>query len=103
MIKPITPDEVKHVIPDFVIKTVNKLITEKWNGKEAIIIQNDIIDEILNNYPDEDKPSRYTIFESHWLDFEPLYRKAGWNVTYRKPAFDENFKSYFKFTKNFGL
>lgn len=31
MIEPISPNDVKKVIPDFVIETVNKLIMEKWD------------------------------------------------------------------------
>jgi len=99
MIKPITPDEVKHVIPDFVIKAVNKLITEKWNGKEAIVTQNEIMSIISSNDPDDDKPSRYTVFDKHWLDFEDLYREAGWYVDYDKPDWGENGTAYYKFTK----
>ena len=44
MIKPITPDEVKHTIPDFIIEVVNNLIQEKWDGHSAVITQDEILD-----------------------------------------------------------
>ena len=38
MVKPISPNEVKHVIPDLIIEAVNKLIQEKWDGNRKGII-----------------------------------------------------------------
>lgn len=99
MIKPITPDEIKHEIPDFIIEAVNTLLKKKWDGKKAIIEQNDILAIVSNNDEDSDKPSRQTIFENNWLDFEDLYRKVGWKVEYDKPAYNESYDAYFKFTK----
>lgn len=99
MVKPITPDEVKHIIPDFIIEVVNKLIQEKWDGHEAIIKQDEIMDIISSDDEDDDKPSRQKIYDKGWLDFEPLYREAGWNVEYDKPGYCENYDAYFKFTK----
>lgn len=60
-VKPISPKEVTHMIPDFIFEAVNQLIKEKW------------------------------------LDIEDHYRKAGWKVTYDKPAYCENYDAYFKF------
>lgn len=99
MVKPITPDEVKHVIPDFIIEVVNKLIQEKWDGHEAIIKQDEIMDIVSSDDEDDDKPSRQKIYDQGWLDFEPLYREVGWNVEYDKSAYYENYDAYFKFTK----
>ena len=99
MIKPITPDEIKHEIPDFIIEAVNTLIKKKWDGKEAIINQNDILAIVSSNDGYDDKPSRRTIFENNWLDFEDLYREVGWKVEYDKPAYNESYDAYFKFTK----
>ena len=100
MIKPITPDEIKHEIPDFIIETVNTLIKKKWDGKKALIKQNDILSIVSSDDENDDKPSRRTIFDNNWLDFEDLYRGVGWNVEYDKPAYNEFYDAYFKFTKN---
>ncbi len=99
MIKPIRPEEVTYNIPDFVIKAVNFLIQEKWNGEEAIIKQDEIMGLISSNDPDDDKPSRREIYDRHWLDFEDLYREAGWFVMFDKPAYNENYDAYFQFKK----
>ena len=45
MIKPITPDEIKHEIPDFIIEAVNTLLKKKWdkhlpNEKYSFISKN---------------------------------------------------------------
>ena len=100
MVKPISPNEVKHVIPDLIIEAVNKLIQEKWDGKRAVIKQCEILDRIVNT--NQDSPNYLTrgeIFEKHFLDFENLYRAEGWNVDYDKPAYCETYEPYFTFTK----
>lgn len=99
MIKPITPDEIKHEIPDFIIEAVNTLIKKNWDGKEAIIKQNDILAIVSSKNDNDGKPSRQTIFDNNWLDFEDLYRKVGWKVEYDKPTYNEFYDAYFKFTK----
>ena len=90
-VKPITPDEVAHEIPDVIIEVVNTLIKEKWNGQKAHILQDEIL--LRLSIP------RDEVFEKHWLDFEPIYREAGWHVIYDKPGFNENYKAFFDFTK----
>lgn len=98
-VKPISPDEVviqkEKEFPDVVIEVVNRLVKEKWNGKQAIVMQADIVNGILGN-------SRYTkneIFGKHLLDFEDIYRKQGWNVTYDSPAYCESYDPYFLFER----
>lgn len=99
MIEPISPNDVKKSIPDFIIETVNKLIVEKWDGNKAIILQDDIMDKVSSNDADSDKPSRREIFDKGWLDFEPLYREKGWSVEYDKPGYNEFYKARFIFKK----
>ena len=99
MIKPIRPEEITHNIPDFVIEAVNKLIKKNWNGREAIIKQDEIMALISSNDPNDDKPSRREIYEHNWLDFENLYREAGWVVMYDKPGYNERYDAYFQFRK----
>lgn len=100
MVKPISPNEVKHVIPDLIIEAVNKLIQEKWDGQKAVIQQCEILNLVVND--DEDSPNYLTrgeIFKKKFLDFEDLYRAAGWDVDYNKPAYCESYEPYFTFTK----
>lgn len=90
-VKPITPDEVVHEIPDVIIEVVNDLIREKWNGQKSHILQEEILERL--SIP------RDEIFDKHWLDFEHIYREAGWHVIYDKPGWNENYKAFFDFTK----
>ena len=97
MSKPITPDEVKHEIPDKVIDVFNALIAENWNGQNATVHQSDaerLIAESMNLTSEE-------IFNQHLLDIESIYISAGWKVEYRKPDYNESpgFAPYFRFTK----
>ena len=96
-VKPISPKEVTHMIPDFIFEAVNQLIKEKWNGKSATIKQDEIMDIVSSNDNDDPRPSHQTVFDNHWLDIEDHYRKAGWKVTYDKPAYYEDYDAFFKF------
>jgi hypothetical protein len=105
-VKPITPQEAeearKNAVPSFVIEAVNKLLKKKWNGKEAIITQEEIISEIKpSNVLGLENGVRFrgAVFSNHWLDFEDLYRESGWKIEYDKPSYCESYKAYFKFTK----
>ena len=74
-VRPITPEEaaVGHeaTIPAIVITTVNRLLKA----------------------PDK-------VFEIEWLDFEDIYRRAGWKVTYNKAGLGEEcYEANFTFTK----
>lgn len=90
-IKPIAPDEVVHEIPDVIIEVVNTLIKEKWNGRKSHILQDEILERL--SIP------RDEVFEKHLLDFEHIYREAGWSVIYDKPGWDENYKPFFEFKR----
>lgn len=99
--KPITPQEAKNELeenfPEFVIDAVNNCIKNNFFGKESFTIKQDVIaEEILKLAPEG--TSRDMIFKNHWMDFEDIFRKAGWNVYYDKPGWDENYDAFFKFT-----
>ncbi len=96
-VKPISPegfvDQKNKSIPEKVIEVVNKLLTLSSTSKHIVILQKDIISELIKNGFDEDE-----IFKNHWLDFESLYRDAGWNVEYDKPGFNESYEARFIFS-----
>lgn len=95
--KPISPnDVVAPEIPDFVIDIVNRLIRQNYQSRRkcSVIEQREIVKEIkalINIYGLE--------FDIKWLDFEEMYRNAGWNVEYDKPGYNESYEATFKFTK----
>ena len=101
-IKPITIEEVENefveAIPDAIIKAVNSLIVKRWEPlkHKAVITQDEILKEVI--ILDETLTHR-KIFDNHWLDIEPIYRKEGWNVEYHKPPYYETWDAYFVFSK----
>ena len=106
-VKPIKPDEVFQDIPDWVIEGTNRCIKKYWveKHKESLFTQDQLIDEIENVYekdPDvifDYNDWRNKLFDKHYLDIEPLYREAGWKVKYDKPAYNEDYKATFTFSK----
>ena len=98
--KPITPQECSAQmgshIPEFVIDSVNALLKKKYCLGRATFTQDEIIAEIQKR---GDSISREQIFDSKWLDFEPLYRRSGWDVEFDKPAYCETYDANWKFTK----
>lgn len=97
--KPITPDEVaaqkSKLIPDYVIKCFNDLIVKNWNGYSSTILQKHIVVEIS----DAGKVTRQFIQDQKYLDVEPIFEEAGWNVAYDKPGYCEVYEAKFIFTK----
>jgi|CXWL01.1.fsa_nt_gi hypothetical protein len=100
MIKPISPDDVAGkkaaTIPDVVFEAINDLIVKNWAGTRATILQSKIVESILNR---DDAITEKSIFEHRWLDIEDIYREAGWDVKYDKPAYNESYSATFIFKK----
>ena len=110
MIHLITPEEAEKAkissIPDYVFQAFNELLCENFVGSAGTIIyQYDVIKRIValypydnDNYTQEDKDVvTNSLFTNHWLDVEKFYEKAGWDVTYNKPAYYEDFDPYYNF------
>ena len=97
---PIRPEEVgeikRNLIPELVFDAVNELIARNLNGKQALILQEDIINNILSRM---EIPDRNHVFANHWLDIEALYSTCGWVVEYDKPGHNETYPARFIFTK----
>ena len=98
--KPIKPNEVQDAkntyIPDAVIQCVNELIAKNWTGSSASFLQKDLIENVLLM---DKNISREEILKNNLLDFEDLYRKEGWIVTYDSPAYNETYEANFSFKK----
>lgn len=99
MIEPISPDELVQEFPDFVIIGANNCIKKHFVELEgeSHFTQDALIDSILAVAPED--VTRDTLIKKHWLDIEPLYRKAGWKVVYDKPGYCESYKANFTFSK----
>lgn len=99
-IKPISPDEVAdqklNDLPELVITTWNRLIARKSTGSNIIKITQDEIVAALMVALNCD---RDTVFNSNYLDIEPIYRAVGWHVAYDKPGYNESYEAVFEFSK----
>lgn len=105
VVQAITPDEVveekaQHV-PDVVIAAFNQLIAQTWNGASSNFMQDDVVQLIVSKGLQEGTPllTRRDIFAKHYLDVEPIYRAAGWEVTYDKPGYNETYSANFTFRR----
>ena len=106
-VKPITPRKAAlaymSTIPDFVIEVVNTVLAEKSDGSGRMITisQHDITNRIKRYLTDiegaDPEDTANMQIDPKWLDFEPLFRQAGWNVKYDKPGYNETYEAFFEF------
>jgi len=99
-VEPIKPkdimDNLSDVIHPAVIKAVNELLKEKYRGSQVSITQKAIAAKAVSICSDITKDE---IFEKKWMDFETIFRKAGWDVRYHSPDYTENYyDEYFTFS-----
>lgn len=100
--KPITPTEVKYkkkesIAPEM-IQAVNELILKKFDGHSASVKKDDIIKHYFKlKGVDSTERLRGELYENHQLDFEAIFREAGWIVDFESPDRGESFDDYFKF------
>lgn len=105
--KPITPKEAqasKHTsIPDEIIEATNELIVENLElDGSATVLQKHITARALSKFKKADPESKMTsqiMFDKNWMDIEPVFRAAGWRVTYDKPGFNEDYEASFCFER----
>lgn len=95
--EPIRPHEVKEKqiksIPPEVIKVFNDLIVKHYNGRSAMIKQ----DEALSKVMEALSLSSNQVFENKLLDVEDVFRQAGWSVVYDKPGYNESYNAFWTF------
>lgn len=98
-VQPIKPSQVikakKDGLPDFVIEAFNGLIAKNFNGSYSTVQQDEVLSVILSKMPEGS--TRQQVFDNNWLDVEDIFRKAGWEVNYDKPAYNESHPATFKF------
>lgn len=102
------PDELlpikRELIPNFVFDAFNELIARHLRSDGSAVIKQEEVVSLIRKKAAEmslDIDGHRTIFEKKWLDVEPLYRDAGWTVTYDRPVYygGEDFEPYFKFSR----
>jgi hypothetical protein len=97
---PLKPEQVGlkkiEVFPEAVFDCFNELIAATWNGYESIVKQEDVLDLIKSRL----RMARQDILDKHYLDVEDVYREAGWEVQYDRPAYNEQpYPAFFRFKK----
>ncbi len=105
---PITPEEIHKkecFIPEFVFEAFNELIIANYNGKTAIIKEDDVVEKILQKMEHIPQRSVSIIYQSRWLDLEleSCYKKAGWEVNKFNQAYRDKPVDYFIFTRKRNL
>lgn len=98
---PISPEGLalyKSEIPEKVFEIVNTLLARSWDGRRAMVRQEDIVVRLCKDLHIE----RQDVFDRHLLDFEELYRRVGWIVEYDKPGYNEDGEAWFTFKINLG-
>jgi hypothetical protein len=95
-VQPMTPSEVRskklESIPDEVIAAMNELLCEnvKVNAPLGVVYvsQSDFVLRIIETYEKNNKAiDRDEIFGNGWLDIEPIFVNAGWEVNYSDNEF----------------
>ncbi len=95
MTNPIKPHEVEVTKPDEAIEVFNSLIRGSWDGRQAKVDQKTAATLIAEKMG----MPREEVFARKYLDIEGVFRDAGWEVTYEKPALNEDsFPPFFVFT-----
>lgn len=114
--QPITPDEAKRLegtnIPPLIIATINAMIVEKISGGRVVLKQDEVVERILlaikqekesygpNAFPSWLDCTRADVFKNKWLDFEPVFRRAGWIVEFDRPGYNESYDANWTFKAN---
>ena len=90
--KPISPKDFQKSygsnIPDGVIEVVNEIIKSKatYEGATQLYIKkSEVVNALVAKGFDKS-----TIYKEHMLDFEPNFRKEGWEVIWNKGAYYED-------------
>lgn len=100
--RPIRPAEVVEAkaaqIPAVVFAVFNDLIARNWDGRRSVIRKDDAVREITERDP---ALTTDEISHQHLLDIEPVYRAAGWGVSYSKPGRNESGNAMFTFTMKY--
>jgi hypothetical protein len=102
MSRPIRPDEVgqqqRSIIPEVVFDTINELIAVNWDGRSAVVKQEELVARICSRLG----CLKDDVFKRKLLNFEEAYRAEGWSVDYDKPGYNETYSATFTFHRKRG-
>lgn len=94
-VKPISPSDIVESktkeIPNVVIQGFNVMITKYFSSGKATFGQEELVEYLVGC-----EVPRENIFRLNWLNVEPIFEDAGWEIEYEKG--DGGGDSYFTFT-----
>lgn len=106
MAQPMSPDEALKAkgfsIPEPIIAAVNELLVAaiRPNVTTIILKQKDILALAIRKFKEADMSvTEGQIYKEGWMDFEPIFEKVGWKVSYDKPGYCESYEAFFEFSK----
>lgn len=88
-------DNIETSFPSFVIEAINNVLKRNFRGNQVNISQDEILKEIVKLSPK--RITKDKVFNNSWMDFEPLYRKYGWEVRYDGPGYNESYEPFYIF------
>ncbi len=100
---PVTPEQARKqkagYFPDIVMEAFNELIVAGLDARgTSTVDQDDVINLIISKAATKgEKYDRQLIFDRNWLDVEPVFEDAGWDVSYDKPAYNETYTASWTF------
>jgi hypothetical protein len=101
-VRAVTPVEayVAKNLPDRVLEVWNNEITKAFNGRCAHIEHRDIVEALVVSL---NLPGTHAV-KREWLNIEPIFEAAGWNVRYNRLGQKETHRNaMFIFTPRGGL
>lgn len=102
--EPLSPEEVKQIRPIVIIpevfQSVNEFLCTRFNGRDPVrITQTELTKSIMSKCNKEGTSimTHQKLISDRHLDFEEMYNKSGWKVSFSSPDRDESFDSFFYF------
>lgn len=99
-VKPISPKQAnvdfKSALDPLMIKAVNNLLTKDAHSNFIRIKQKDIVAEYKRLHT-VNGTEPLDVFKTNQLEFEDIFKEAGWKVSYDKPGWDESYDPAFDF------
>jgi hypothetical protein len=92
---PIRPEDATRDLPEGVYTCFNTLIRKHLIDGKANFTLSEAADLIAQHMG----CSRVEVYDNKWCDVEDTYRAVGWDVTFDKPAYNENYAANFTFKK----
>ena len=96
----IRPDEIvveDREIPAFVFDVFNQMLEQKFEPNKSITLLTKDVRTAIKDHLSTLGPEAPT-FQDWWLDVENVYRASGWDVSYDRAAYCEDYDDFYTFS-----